>query len=55
MRKLKVTQVYKIGPKKVAKLGNDQACIYLPKVLVFLRGKKVMVTIEVLEEVGNSG
>ncbi len=50
MKHLKVVQVYKIGPKKVAKLGNDQAAIYLPRSLVFLRGKKVMVTIEVLEE-----
>jgi len=52
MKNLRVAQVYKIGPKKVARIGKDQACIYLPKDLVFLRGKKVMVTIEVLEEVG---
>ncbi len=50
MKHLRIGQVFKIGPKKVAKLGNDQAAIYLPKDLVFLRGKKVMVTIEVLEE-----
>ena len=48
--RLKISQVFKIGPKKVSRIGSDQACIYLPKELLWLRGKKVFVTIEVLEE-----
>ena len=50
-----VTKVYRIGPKKVASLGNKQAAIYLPKELVHLKGKLVQVTIEVLEEELNEG
>lgn len=51
IRNLRVVNVYKIGPKRVARLSRGQACIYLPKKLSFLRGKLVQVTIEVLEEV----
>lgn len=51
--KVRVGQVFKVGPKKVARIGRNQAAIYLPKDLVFLRGRKVMVTIEVLEEMSD--
>jgi len=46
---LKIKGIYRFGPKKVSKIGK-QAAIYLPKDLRWLRGKKVQVTIEVLEE-----
>ncbi|NPA98031.1 MAG: hypothetical protein GXO43_01495 [Crenarchaeota archaeon] len=47
---LRIVNVYKVGPKKVARISGGLAGIYLPKDLAFLRGKKVMITIEVLEE-----
>jgi len=55
MLKGNVKEVIKFGPKKVSKGPLGRAMIYLPKEYSWLRGKKVMVTIEVLEEVGNSG
>ena len=51
MRNLRVVQVYRVGPKRVASLSRDTAGIYLPKELSFLKGKLVQLTIEVLEEV----
>lgn len=48
--KLKVGQIIKIGPKKISKIGRNQACIYIPKDFNYLRGRKALITIEVLEE-----
>ena len=55
MKSLRIVQVYRVGPKKVARLSRDSVGIYLPKELSFLRGRLVQVTLEVLEEVGNNG
>jgi len=49
MKAYNVTQVIRVGPKKVAKAGGKYAVIYLPKSLVWLQGKTVQVTIEVLD------
>lgn len=44
---IKVTATYRFGPRKVSTIGK-QAAIYLPTELSFLKGRKVMVTIEVI-------
>jgi len=50
---LKIKSAYRFGPRKVTRIGK-RAAIYLPKYLEFLRGKTVQVTIEVLEDLGES-
>jgi len=47
---LKITHVFRIGPKKVSRAGGGFAIIYLPKSLSWLQGKQVFLTIEVIEE-----
>ena len=47
MTMVKVVATYRIGPKKVTTVGGWPA-IYLPKELSFLKGQKVLLTIEVL-------
>lgn len=49
MRALRVTHIYKVGPRRIARFGKVVG-IYLPTKLRFLAGKTVMLTIEVLEE-----
>ena len=44
----KITGIYRFGPRKVTTIGK-QAAVYFPKELSFLRGKRVLVTIEVLD------
>lgn len=39
------------GPRKVSKAAEGRGMIYLPKEFSWLLGKKVIVTIEVLEGV----
>lgn len=51
---LRVLRVYRVGPRKVARLSKGAVGIYLPVKLNFLAGKTVMVTIEVLEEENNA-
>jgi len=45
---LKIKGIWRFGPRKVSKIGN-QAAVYLPKELGFLKGKMVYVTIELFE------
>ncbi|MCD6488024.1 MAG: hypothetical protein J7K21_02245 [Desulfurococcales archaeon] len=51
VKRLRIQEVYRIGPKRIAKLSRDYAGIYLPKDLGFLKGRLVQITIEVLKEV----
>ena len=48
METLKIREIYKFGPRKISKIGN-QAAVYLPKDLTFLQGKKAIVTIEIID------
>ena len=45
-----VKRTITFGPRKVSRASGKRGMIYLPKEFSWLRGKKVMVTIEVLEE-----
>ncbi|MEM1639182.1 MAG: hypothetical protein QXJ69_03785 [Desulfurococcaceae archaeon] len=49
MQTLRVTHIYKVGPRRIARFGKVVG-IYLPTKLSFLAGKTVMLTIEVMEE-----
>lgn len=49
LQTLRVTHIYKVGPRRIARFGKVVG-IYLPTKLSFLAGKTVMLTIEVLEE-----
>ena len=45
----RIKEVYKIGPRKVTTTAK-RASVYLGKDFNFLIGKKVLITIEVLDE-----
>ncbi len=45
-----VTEVYEIGPRRVATLSKGCIGVYLPKELSSLRGKRVLLTIKVLKD-----
>ncbi len=44
----KIREIYTFGPRKVSRIGN-QVAVYLPKELKKLQGRKVIVTIHVID------
>lgn len=46
----RITEIYEIGPRTVTRTGK-RAAVYLGKDFEFLIGKKVTLTIKVLDEV----